>query len=323
MKQDYALVVSANCNSENTELIQEFIANCLRLYKISLALKEDIPVSDRRAGDDAAILAAMGCIRLYKNDEGRKDALLQCAVILEVLLIHSKHNYDALVIIVRVYLLLGAARKALEHYMQLDIKHIQYLTDSWIFFSRISTIHPHSFTRTDNRGRIRHVTPAQLLYNALSWTTRHDTQAKNAIDAYIEHDSYLSLLNEIEYAKTASECLPKWLLVCESRRISRLGYATPEDHVDVLLGTFLGTQSRCKCADTPGSEAVDPDQLTDSRNTKQFPSYEAHGQSRFEEYIRPGPTPTVRSLHPFQSQSAISEQTSGQLACQRALHPHP
>ena len=231
-------MVSATRNAHNIELFEEFIANCLRLYKISLALKQDIPVSDRRAGDDAAILAAMGCVRLYKSGSGHNEALLRSALILEVLLAHSKHNYDALLLIIRIYIQLGLASKAVEHYMKLDLKHVQYFTDAWILFTRISTIHPHKFTRKDKTGIVRQVTPAKLLHDALSWTIRHDTQAKSAIDMHVEYDSYLSLLHEIGYTRATTACLPKWLLLCESRRIMRLGHAALEDFVDVNLSTF-------------------------------------------------------------------------------------
>ena len=48
-----------------------------------------------------------------------------------------------------------------------------------------------------------------------------------------------------------------------------------------------------KISDKTILDAVDPDQLADTRNRTQFPNYEAHGQYTFEQFLRPGPEPTV------------------------------
>lgn len=233
LKQEYALVISAQQNSDNKVLLEEFIANCLRLYEVSLSLNENVPASDRLAGDEVAILAAMGCIRCFEGDDYHRAALFKCALILERLLAHSKHNEDALILIIRVYIHLGATRKAVEHYTKLDIKHIQNLTDAWILLTRISTIHPHAFPRNAQLP-----SPAQLLTKALCWTVSSDSQAISSIINSVKYDSFMSLLSLVEYARITETCLARCSFICEARRINRFRHSNLDDISHFRLGMY-------------------------------------------------------------------------------------
>ena len=129
LKLDYNLVVSQSEDLLPPNMLPMFISNCLRLYRLSLHIEFDLPVSDRRAGDDAALLAAMGLIRLYNRDRRKSyannTALIRSTIILENILSHSKHNYDALLLLVRLYMYFGAGSLAIERYSRLSLKNIQ------------------------------------------------------------------------------------------------------------------------------------------------------------------------------------------------------
>ncbi|MCJ1287188.1 hypothetical protein MMC26_006536 [Xylographa opegraphella] len=268
-KQAYTLVISVQAGLDNTKLLESFVAVCLHLYKISLPLSGDLPVSERQPGDDAAILAAMGCIHLFNNGDER--GLIRAAAILELLLSYSAHNYDAQLIIIRVYIYLGLGAQAMSHYARLDIKHLQYLTNSWILFTRISTIHPHPFPVISN-NKIEQTSPATMLKYALSWGYRQNRQVEQGIASFFEHDSLYELLQHLEFQKTTEvAALVKASLMVEAKRITRLGHGFYGLDYNVVIG--------------------DPSRFVfdDVRNTTSFPSYEAHGQASFEHYLRPGP----------------------------------
>lgn len=217
-------------------LFEHFISTCLRLYKLSLPLGKSLPASERRPGDDAAILAAMGCVHLY--DMGDKRALLRSVVILEVLLSNSSHNYDALLLIIRIYFCLGAVSKGIIHYMKLDIKHIQYLTNSWILFTRISTLHPHPLPG-GTPGSNSSLSPAALLKGALTWLDRNDAVAEAGVKKFVGYDSLVNLLKHLDYT-TVSELGPmiRHQFMIETQRISRLGHSKPEPKIKFPLGTL-------------------------------------------------------------------------------------
>ena len=222
LKQAYRLVISVQAGLDNTKLLKLFIAVCLHLYKGSVPLSRGLPVSERQAGDDAAILAAMGCIHLF--NVGDERSLVRAAAILEILLSNSPHNYDAQLMIIRVYFYLGLGVQAISHYARLDIKHLQYLTNSWVLFTRISTIHPHPFPVISSRN-INLTSPSTMLKNALSWGHRHNKQVEAGIDRFFEYGSLVELLQHLEYQKTTEVApLVKVLMMAEAKRIARLGH---------------------------------------------------------------------------------------------------
>ena len=234
LKLDYSLVVSRQDNLEDTILLQAFISNCLRLYRISLTVGSSLPVSERRPGDEAAILAAIGCIHLLDN--GYTESILRCVAILELLLSYSKHNYTALLMIVRVYLYLGAGSKAAEHYARLDIKHIQHQTISWTMFTRISTIHPHFSVGKAGSGQTPW-DPATSLGNALKWINKSQVQMRSGISKFLDNESFVNLLDHIPYMEKLEASLSKYSLICELLRISRFTDKMEDIDYEGSLGT--------------------------------------------------------------------------------------
>ena len=79
-----------------------------------------------------------------KEVEVSTTALIRAGGILERLCHDSPHNYQALLLLVRVYLLLGAGSLALSTFSRLSVKQIQYDSVAHILFTRLSTVHPHS-----------------------------------------------------------------------------------------------------------------------------------------------------------------------------------
>ncbi|MCJ1394753.1 hypothetical protein MMC18_007633 [Xylographa bjoerkii] len=269
LKQAYTLIISVQAGLDNTKLLELFVADCLHLYNRSVPLSRGLPVSERHPGDDAAILAAMGCIHLFDNGEQR--SLIRAAAILEMLLSNSAHNYDAQLMIIRVYVYLGLGVQAMSHYARLDIKHLQYLTNSWILFMRISTIHPHPFPVVSSK-KIELTSPSTMLKSALSWGYRQNKQAEGGITSFFAYDSLFELLQHLDYQKTTEVALlVKASIMAEAKRIARLGHGYFGLEVDVAASDPLSFE------------------FDDVRNTSSFPNYEAHGQASFEQHLRPGP----------------------------------
>ena len=219
LKLEYNLVVSQDCNSHRSDLLATFVANCLRLYKKSIGFEFDLPVSDRRPGDDAALLAAMGLIRLFKM--GKKHALLQCILVLEHSLLHSKHNYDALLILVRLYMFLGAGSLAMERYHRLSIKNIQHTTISWVLYTRLSSIHPYPAIYPGERGTFN---PVKEMSNAFDWHRSADGLSRNAIHSMQERGQWNMVLDTLDANRAIVNGFTRCLFNVEVRRIERIAY---------------------------------------------------------------------------------------------------
>ena len=226
-------MVSREENFSNVTLLEAFISNCLRLYRISRPIGLNLPVSERRPGDDAAILAAMGCVHLWKS--GHRLALVRCAVILEVLLSESKHNYDALLIIIRVYLCLGAVTRAWEFYERLDVKNMQYQSTAWILFTRISTIHPHPIKDRANANIIK-FHPASAIEEMLRWILKNEKRLRSGVTMFLENDAYINLLDHLKTTESLEQSPCKGVLICEFWRIHRLGYCSRAPGCDLMTG---------------------------------------------------------------------------------------
>lgn len=225
LKLEYNLVISRDDNTFRNGLLQEFICNCLRLYRLSLKYDLNLPVSDRLPGDDAALLAAMGLIRLYKTRRTypeHNNALLRSVVVLEHLLLRSKHNYDALLILVRLYMFLGAGSLALERYSRLSIKNLQHATISWVLYTHISTIHPHpvSISRTNGGGQTI-IDPNSDMVQALDWHKSAFDLSKRTVTSMQENRQWTMSLDALSTSTHIGSAFSKCLLLVETKRIAR------------------------------------------------------------------------------------------------------
>lgn len=225
LKLEYNLVISQDRNSQNVKLLVAFITNCFRLYKESFKLGVELPVSDRRPGDDAALLAAMGLIRLFKL--GRKSALLQCIVILEHSLLQSKHNYDAILILVRLYIFLGAGSLAMERYSKLSIKNLQHSTLSWVLYTRISSIHPYPCTFIHGKSHLT-IDPLEDLLQASKWHTSAQAISMRAVHNMQANGQWNMSLESLETHQAVVDSFAKYLLFVEGKRIARIRSCTYE-----------------------------------------------------------------------------------------------
>ena len=220
LKLEYHLVVSRDWNSHRIDLLAAFVSNCLRLYKISLDFEFELPPSDRRPGDDAALLAAMGLIRLFKM--GKRHALVQSVVVLEHILLSSRYNYDVLLILVRLYMFLGAGSLAMERYNRLSIKNIQHATISWVLYTRLSSIHPYpaSYSSTGN-GRIT-IAPIEGMSSAFDWHTSAEMLSRKAIHSMQDNGQWKMSLDALDTNRAVFDGFARCLFYAEARRIERL-----------------------------------------------------------------------------------------------------
>ncbi|PFH54291.1 hypothetical protein AMATHDRAFT_38233 [Amanita thiersii Skay4041] len=119
-------------------------AECMRAkaytkhYLEGLKLGTDLPNTELQPADDLAILAGNSFVMLWKLT-GDETYLFNAIVVLEFALTKSPQSFQARLIVIRLYRLLGAPSLALEHYRAMRIKQIQHDTLSHLILSRAST----------------------------------------------------------------------------------------------------------------------------------------------------------------------------------------
>lgn len=191
-----------------------------------------LPISERHPGDDAGILAVMGLTRLSRY--GDRHARLQCIAVLEFLISSSKHNYDALLILVRLYMRLGAGSLAIQLYSRLSIKNLQHATISWVLFTRISSIHPFAPSRRDPTQ-----TPTDSVKSlsiAIDWHKSAERFSSATVSQMLENGQYSMLFETLAVDKTIRASFAKFMFIVESHRIGRLMQFSGIKDYSSLLG---------------------------------------------------------------------------------------
>lgn len=240
----------------------------MKLYAAYLLIEEALVPTDRGAADDAVILAAMSFLMMYHS--GDRPAIIRSIVILEYLISMSKHNYDALIILVRLYLHLGATSLALSRYSRLSIKHTQHASFSWILFSRLSTLHPWP-TKIPNPGASTVIyDPLDEGRQALKWHQTAGTLLGKTMSRMISNEQLGMMLGLLETQGALQNGTARAILNIECHRMQRMRSSRE--------------------AEARSSSLAVPAAIEDNRDRLPFPNYHANNRQTFEEHV-PGPSP--------------------------------
>jgi N-terminal acetyltransferase B complex non-catalytic subunit len=208
-----------------------------------------------------------------KPDQLPDTSLIRAAGILERLLVDSPHNYNALLLLVRIYLRLGAGSLALRTFSKLSVKQLQYETVAHNLFTRLATIHPHSAPPVEG-AEYKDFHPQSAFVQALNFYRTADvTTIRNRTNG-LEYGSYVNVEGTIDLQRRLkhSVCRKMWAL--DVKRIQRLAG-----------GDNVGRYSDLARETSP---------TVDQRVFDAFMNCEAPGQTTFEERVRLGPLPKER-----------------------------
>ncbi|MCJ1307898.1 hypothetical protein MMC25_001546 [Agyrium rufum] len=247
-----------------SKLFDAFICTCLRLYRIARSVGKGTPASDRRPADDAALLAATACVRLY-YEGGIAKRLWQAIIILEMLLIDSKHNYSAILLLMQLYAFFGATHKVLEWSEKLDMKNIQEYSTLWLIYTRVSTLAPNM------KGRRDATNITSSMVDSARWMHKSHQNMINSISMYLEYDSYTSLIDQMNMIRQSTHFSASFLLCTELKRLDRFQH-TKYSQVIKWPSALSSHFEEC-------------------RDFKGFPNYEAPDQAEIQTCILAGPRP--------------------------------
>ena len=266
MKFEYHFVISRDDNTHTGNLLPVFVCNCVRLYNSSLQYDFRLPPSDRLPGDDAAILAAMTLVRMYRSRQLNPRwaySLLRSVALLNFANNKSPHNYDMMLILVRIYTYLGAGSLALGLWNKLSIKNVQNLTVSWMLFTRLSTTHPYPVRVLGKDKQMVTLDPLVEAANALKWHQRASHLNSQSTDTFCTNGQWMMQLDTLEAKSALENGFSRLMLLGESSRTRRLRYPDHQPEDDSMRPIRLSAKT------------------TDTRDSTAFPDYEAHGQLEF------------------------------------------
>ena len=209
---EYRLLGCGAENQADLELQDEFITFSLRVYRDARALHDQSRV-ERGFGDAAAVVAASACVRTYRQ---RRDcSLLRAIIILEELLVHSPHNYDALILLIRLYCYNGAVTKAAALYKRLEVKNSQVIPMAWILHQRLSSIYP-----TETKGS-SWAPMAELMHEA-DVADRYEHSSKSVTLDLVKQQRHSHLLDMVGSRRNWSTSVSRFVLFAELRGMDPL-----------------------------------------------------------------------------------------------------
>jgi len=274
-------------------VLNGFITPTLKIYTSSLSLGHNLLPTDTQYGDDAALLSVMGLVRLSSlSDPPSQIPLYQSAIILNTLLQKSKHNYQALLLLVRVYLLLGAIPLAMEIYPRLNIKQIQNDTLAHFLLTRISALHPSS-NKTE-----------PLLKEALKIYETSRNQTPGMLVLAYERGSYAQMMGFVEFADRVSGSVCRGMWEIEKRRLARL---RPSLAAQQKNGELMRD---------------DDENIWDNRDFSVVISCERSTQLPFEETFRVGATPGENWAKGFSAVERLVEHFLAPAAADNSIPEH-
>ncbi|TGZ85435.1 hypothetical protein EX30DRAFT_314483 [Ascodesmis nigricans] len=255
-----------------TKTVTAFVTANIQIYTNALQLGTKLLVTDNQYGDDAALLSVMGLIRLFTLTPTDQAPLYQSIVILETLLQKSKHNYQALLLLVRLYLLIGSIGQAVTTYPRLNIKQVQNDTLSHYLTTRISTLLPN-----DRRVSV-------LISDALEIYDSSRAQSANMLQLGFERGGYAQMMGFIELSQRIAGSVCRTMGEIELHRISRLTSTPSPEHLQEV-----GVKG----------------QVWDNRDFDVILNSELSSKPSFESTIRLGPKPAERWALSFAAVESI------------------
>ena len=222
--------------SPNSKELNFFLLDCFSNYTSSLALGKDLLVTDNQYGDETLLLSIKALIANAGSPPAANSlhTLYIPIILLEHLLKRSAHNFSALLLLVRLYLLVGAFSLASITFQKLNIKQIQNDTLAYSLLTRISTLFPfsspsvpttHASTNNPDIGIHAPTNPSdsvEILTIACKIYRSSTRQAPDMINLAFENGSYGQILDFIEFRRKVDTSLCKFMWQIEKRRAQRL-----------------------------------------------------------------------------------------------------
>lgn len=289
-----------------SEMVEDYISRCLQAYRdlCSPEQKSESSTIESHPSDDLCVLAAMCLMRFseVQVDEFQKQvpdaALIRATGILEHLLHDSPHNYHALLLLVRIYLRLGAGSIALKTFSKLSVKQVQYETVAHNLFTRLATIHPHSAPPIEG-VEYKDFDPQIALMQGLNfYRTAEITTVRNRSNG-LDYGSYVNVESTIDLQRRLKQSICRRMYALEVRRIQRLVGGTPLGRYDEV-GQYSKYTKHYSWTHTYKMNPIAQDESTlfDQRSFDAFMNCEPLAHPTFEQRMRLGPLPRVYLLKP-------------------------
>ena len=229
----------------------------IALYQSSLTDKSTCP--------EVGLLGAMDLLLLSATNEDKStDYLLRAILLLELCRSKFEDYYPYSILLIQCYINVGLMSLAMEVFVKLSIKNLQWEYVAHIMLTRISSLHPHQHGKGENSFN-----PSGALEAGLVVLERSNDALNHGIRDGLKHGSYSNIIDSVELKRNLQTSLNRQLYALEDRKIGRLlGEADADD------GTLF----------------VRAQKTVDKRDFSFLPRYSKLDHEIYD-MLRPGPLP--------------------------------
>lgn len=277
----------------------------LRRYQeaLGLELSSTLLATDKHPADDLAIVAAMSLLiraglrpwtpeikpDICKINMGM---IKQAVVVLEFAWSKSTANAEIMLMLIRLYSILGAGSLAVQAYERLKIKQIQVDSMAYLFIDRLSSLHPHPFKVGDDYidsdiGKVDTIDPLKILSKYQGTRRSFGPQINKNIALGLSKANYDAIFDQLEVFERLQMSAAAIVTVLESRRITRI----------VKPGTEITHSTHGYQTLAPNPQNVTG--FKDNADNTAFASFEALEAPPFEHYTRLAPSATSTRCQAF------------------------
>lgn len=276
-KLRYHAQISGKTHSSKSSA-EGLVKKCIELYnacspqipKIGTDEQGDAAAMESRPVDDFCIIAAMTLITFNESGEPSskisKTALIRAAGLLEQLLVKSPHHSGAILVLIRIYLLLGAGSIALKMFGRLSVKQIQYDSVAHNLFTRLATIHPHQGPPIEGAD-YKDFDPQAAFVKALDFYRSATITVGHHMSKGLNDGSYINLEDTVALRDQLRDSVSRRMWALDVRRMQRL---TKGEHLSFHedVGTYLSTTNFTHIPGRNGySQSRSPNSLINPRQS--------------------------------------------------------
>lgn len=193
--------------SEGSINILDFASRALRLFTDTREQPVCYP--------EAALLAALGLLGIAARTEDR-DLVLQANMILRTASINFKDYYPLRVLLLQVQSISGQVHLAMDTFLQLSIKNLQWETVGHLLLTRISTLHPRQHGHGEDS-----LNPLGALDLALTVSDNSQRSLDKAIREGLRHESYSNVMDTVQLRSNLQRSFVRQLYTVEERKCRR------------------------------------------------------------------------------------------------------
>ena len=175
-------------------------------------------LSDHPACPEAGLLAAMDLLLLSKINEGKRmEYLLRAILLLELCRSKDDDYYPYAILSIQCYINIGLMSLAMEVYVKLSIKNLQWENVAHLILSRISSLHPDQHGKGENA-----LNPFGALNAALEVLDRSNEALNRGISQGLRAGSYFNIIDSVQLKRDLEKSLNRQVYALEERKIRRL-----------------------------------------------------------------------------------------------------